>query len=225
MIAIVAFIPRQNCPDASPDHGPGCISSIRLASRNGSGQPHFLMRQATLSNRLRTQLFIATREALMLPTMTTSGWSSDWMWGISLIALSVVTHAAGLALIAIGLIKILGPINDSQLRLHRRFIFFSLVVGVTAVLLAVMHGIEASYWAISYVWLGALPDFRRAIYFSLQMATTLGGDVVQLEDHWKLMGPLEAISGMLLFGLSTAFLFAIMLRAWPFQQGMRGESG
>jgi hypothetical protein len=161
----------------------------------------------------------------MLPTIATAGWSSDWMWGISLIALSVVTHAAGLALIAIGLIKIFGPINDSRLRLHRRFIFFSLVIGLTAVLLALMHGIEASYWAIGYVWLGAVPDFRRAIYFSLQMATTLGADAVQPEEQWKLMGPLEAISGMLLFGLSTAFLFAIMQRAWPFPQEMRGVSG
>jgi hypothetical protein len=36
------------------------------------------------------------------------------------------------------------------------------------------------------------------------------------------MGPLEAIGGMSLFGLSTAFLFAVMLRAWPFPQMIRG---
>jgi hypothetical protein len=37
------------------------------------------------------------------------------------------------------------------------------------------------------------------------------------------MGPLEAVSGMMLFGLSTAFLLAIMQRIWPFPQTMRAD--
>jgi hypothetical protein len=158
----------------------------------------------------------------MLPAGTTVGWSDDWIWGISLIALSMVTHAAGLALISMSLAKCLGPVIVSHRHAHGRFIFFSVVVGVTSVLLALLHGIEASYWAAVYVWLGAVPDFRRAIFFSLQMVTTLGSSVVELGDRWKLMGPLEAIGGMLLFGLSTAFLFAVMLRVWPFPQTISG---
>lgn len=54
------------------------------------------------------------------------------------------------------------------------------------------------------------------MFFSLQMITTLGADVVFIDTRWKLMGPLEAMSGMLLFGLSTAFLLAVLQRAWPF---------
>ena len=159
----------------------------------------------------------------MLPAGTAGDWGDDWIWSISLIALSVVTHAAGLALIGITFVKCFGSMIASPWRTHRRFIFFSLSLGVMAVLLVLLHGIEASYWAVAYVWLGAAPDFRRAIYFSLQMATTLGGDVVQLGDRWKLMGPLEAVSGMMLFGLSTAFLLAIMQRIWPFPQTMRAD--
>jgi hypothetical protein len=160
----------------------------------------------------------------MLPAAATAGWSDDWMWGILLIALSVVTHAVGLALISIGLATVVGAMVESPRRAHRSFIVFSLVIGVAAVLLVLLHGLEASYWAITYVWLGAAPDFRRAIYFSLQMATTLGADVVRLGDRWRLMGPLEAISGMLLFGLSTAFLLAVMQRVWPFPQATRAGS-
>jgi hypothetical protein len=89
------------------------------------------------------------------------------------------------------------------------------VIGITALLLAVLHGLEASLWAVSYVWLGASPDFTNAVFFSLQMITTLGADIVSIEVRWKLMGPLEAMSGMLLFGLSTAFLPAVLQRAWP----------
>jgi hypothetical protein len=51
------------------------------------------------------------------------------------------------------------------------------------------------------------------VFFSLQMITTLGADVVFVDTRWKLMGPLEAMSGMLLFGLSTAFLLAVLQRA------------
>ena len=159
----------------------------------------------------------------MLPAATTVGWSDDWMWGLALIALSVVTHAAGLALIGVGLARVVGSMIETPSHIHRRFVLFSVVVGIASVLLAMLHGVEASYWAAAYVWLGAATDFRRAIYFSLQMVTTLGADVVLLEDRWKLMGPLEAISGMLLFGLSTAFLLAVMQRVWPFPRVMQAR--
>jgi hypothetical protein len=160
----------------------------------------------------------------MLPADATAGWSDDWMWAISLIGLSMVTHAIGLTLISMTLVRSLGPIIDSPWRAHRRLILFSFVVGVASVLLALLHGLEASYWAATYVWLGALPDYRHAIYYSLQMITTLGADAVQLRGRWALMGPLEAISGMLLFGVSTAFLFAVMQRVWPFPPAMSGAT-
>ena len=106
----------------------------------------------------------------MLPAATTVGWSDDWMWGLALIALSVVTHAAGLALIGVGLARVVGSMIETPSHAHRRLVLFS----VASVLLAMLHGVEASYWAAAYVWLGAATDFRRAIYFSLQMVTTLG---------------------------------------------------
>jgi hypothetical protein len=160
----------------------------------------------------------------MLPANTFAGWSNDWIWGILLITLSVATHAAGLALIGLSIAKSLGSAIDAPWRVHARFMLFTLVIAIAALLLALLHGLEASGWAAMYVWLGAAPDYRRAIYFSLQMLTTLGADAVQLGDRWKLMGPLEAISGMLLFGLSTAFLLAVMQRVWPFAQTMRGAA-
>jgi hypothetical protein len=46
---------------------------------------------------------------------------------------------------------------------------FPAVIGITALLLAVLHGLEASLSAVAYVWLGAAPDFTNAVFFSLQM--------------------------------------------------------
>jgi hypothetical protein len=59
---------------------------------------------------------------------------------------------------------------------------------------------------------GESSTFESAFYFSAENYTALGyGDIV-LSDRWRLLGPLEAINGLLLFGLSTAVMFAIMSR-------------
>jgi hypothetical protein len=66
------------------------------------------------------------------------------------------------------------------------------------------------YWA-----LGAVPDGKSALLYSLNAITTYGHAGVALEPRWQLMGALEALNGMLLFGLTTAFLYGILQRVWP----------
>ncbi len=76
----------------------------------------------------------------------------------------------------------------------------------------------ASYsiaWAVAYVALGARPDFASAMLYSLSAMTTFGHANIFLAEHWQLMGALEALNGMMLFGLTTAFLFAVLERHWP----------
>ena len=51
--------------------------------------------------------------------------------------------------------------------------------------------------------------------FSLNALTTYGHETVHLERRWQMMGALEALSGILAFGLTTAFLFFQMRRLWP----------
>jgi hypothetical protein len=96
---------------------------------------------------------------------------------------------------------------------HRNFIpKFALVIGSTALLATVLHGIESAIWAAAYRVLGALPDNRFATLYSLSAMTTHGHLNRYLKDQWQLMGALEALNGMLLFGLRTAFLFAMIQR-------------
>jgi len=92
---------------------------------------------------------------------------------------------------------------------------FALVIGGAALLASVLHGFEAGIWAAAYRFLGALPDNRSAMLYSLSAITTYGHANLYLKDHWQLMGALEALNGMLLFGLTTAFLFAMIQRVWP----------
>lgn len=51
--------------------------------------------------------------------------------------------------------------------------------------------------------------------YSLSALTSYGHADVFLKEKWQLMGALEALNGMLLFGLTTAFLFAMIQRVWP----------
>ena len=51
--------------------------------------------------------------------------------------------------------------------------------------------------------------------YSLGALTTYGHASIFLAEHWRMLGALEALNGMLLFGLTTAFLFAMIQEVWP----------
>ena len=138
-------------------------------------------------------------------------WTGDWAWSLPLIVLTVVIHVCGLALIGESVVKILGDSVD-----RRRFtIKFAIVMAVTSLLATILHGIEGAIWAAAYWFLAALPDARTAMLYSISAMTSYGHAALYLKDRWQMMGALEALNGMLLFGLTTAFLFAMIQRVWP----------
>ena len=83
---------------------------------------------------------------------------------------------------------------------------------IVSLLTAIAHLIQIGLWAIALLVVGEFSSFHLAFYCSAQNYTALGyGDMI-LSERWRMLGPLEAISGLLLFGLSTALMFAIMGR-------------
>jgi hypothetical protein len=81
-----------------------------------------------------------------------------------------------------------------------------------------LHLAEIAVWAACYEWLGAIPDLQSALYFSAVTYTTTGyGDVV-LPMDWRLVGGVEALTGILMCGWSTGFFFAILSRIYRAQQ-------
>ena len=143
-------------------------------------------------------------------------WSANWAWSLPLIVLSVVIHVIGL-LINEGVVRVLSGAMD-----RRHFNFkFAAVMGVTVLLATVLHGTQAAIWATVYWLLGALPDPKLAVLYSLSAMTSYGHASLFLEAQWQLMGALEALNGMLLFGLTTAFMFAMIQKVWPL--GSRGR--
>ena len=87
----------------------------------------------------------------------------------------------------------------------------AIVVLVTAFAF-IAHLIEIALWAKVLVICGEFERFGIAFYHSAVNYTTLGyGDVI-MTPSWRLLGPLEAAAGALMFGVSTAMIFAVIVR-------------
>lgn len=83
--------------------------------------------------------------------------------------------------------------------------------------LILMHLLEISIWALLYTWGHAFPDVRSAFYFSSVTYTTVGyGDLV-LPEMWRLVGGVEALTGILMCGWSTGFFFTVLSRIYHSQ--------
>ena len=153
------------------------------------------------------------QSVLSLQSATPGAWRANWAWGLPLIVLTVVIHVLGLGLLNVKAIQIFARPKAH----HRPFSVFVLVMGTMTLLASVLHGAEAAIWAVSYQLLGALPDYKSAMLYSMGAMTTFGHAGVYLEDRWQLMGAIEALSGWLVFGLTTAFLFGMIQKVWSLE--------
>jgi hypothetical protein len=135
-----------------------------------------------------------------------AAWDGNWAWSLPLILITVIFHVIGLVLINERVIR-------AQAFVARRGSFLvglSLVLGAATLVAIILHAVEAGIWAGVYQALGALPDSKSALLYSLSAMTTYGHEHFDLANHWQLMGALEALNGMILFGLTTAFLYGMI---------------
>jgi hypothetical protein len=135
-----------------------------------------------------------------------SAWNGNWAWSLPLIIITVIFHVIGLVFINERVIR-----ARRFLKSGRSFLMtFALILGLATLVAILLHAAEAAVWAGVYQALGALPDGRAAVLYSLSAMTTYGHEHLDLASHWQLMGSLEALNGMILFGLTTAFLFGMI---------------
>ena len=78
--------------------------------------------------------------------------------------------------------------------------------------LVLLHLAEIAVWALFYWWRKCLPDAESSFYFSGVTYTTLGYGDLLLPKEWRLVGPVEGLTGILMCGLSTGFFFAIVTK-------------
>lgn len=136
-------------------------------------------------------------------------WGANWAWGLPLVVITVMFHVFGLSRLRHRVSRTLAPATP-----HKTAFGFGVLMGTTTMMAAGLHGLEAGIWAAAYRLLGALPDSKSAMLYSLNAMTSYGHANLDLAKHWQLMGAIEALNGWLLFGLSTAFLFGMIERVW-----------
>jgi len=97
-----------------------------------------------------------------------------------------------------------------------------ILMGILLVLFA-GHLAQIAVWALLFMQLGEFEDLATAYYHSTVNFATLGyGDIV-MTDRWRLLGALQAASGVLMFGLSTSTLFAVMLQLFQRRSNRPGN--
>ena len=138
----------------------------------------------------------------------------SWPWGLSLIALTLAFHATAVVMMGIVTVKIRLRLETGGFYLWHLIPIMICMVTVIGLLLAGVLLIECGIWAAAYLWLGALDSPLDALLFSIDSMSTRGASGLTLQRHWQLMGALEAVNGMLLFGLSTAWLFTVGQAYW-----------
>ena len=86
-----------------------------------------------------------------------------------------------------------------------------IIVGATLVALAA-HMVAIAAWGLVFSLCGEFSQLAKAVYHSAMNYTTLGDSDKVMSPSWRLLAPLEAANAMLMFGISTAMLFAIVQR-------------
>jgi voltage-gated potassium channel Kch len=125
---------------------------------------------------------------------------SRLLFAFGLMALCVAIHAAGLGAALRWL--------DGSTPARTFWRLTRLLIGIAGWTIFV-HLIEITLWALFYTWKEGMPDLQSALYFSSVTYTTTGyGDLV-LPKEWRLVGGIEALTGILMCGWSTGFFFAI----------------
>jgi hypothetical protein len=132
--------------------------------------------------------------------------------GIGMIALTIIINVSGIVI----WLKYLGR-HLEHIRSHNIQPNLARAILSTSIVLLVIHLIQAFLWAVLYIVLpghSGLDNLHDALYFSIITITTLGYGDVTLNEQWQLLSGLESMIGIIVFGMSTAIIFAVVQKCW-----------
>jgi hypothetical protein len=128
----------------------------------------------------------------------------QYLVGSFVTAINIVVHAVVTVLV----IRVARATGQKS-ALHP-WLRLAAVMVATASVLIIAHTLEVIVWSAAYVLTNAAPEGADPVYFAFVNYTTLGyGDVIPTEA-WRLLGPMTAMNGVLMFGWSTAVLFEVL---------------
>ncbi len=123
-----------------------------------------------------------------------------------LVVVTTIIHIAGISLIAM-LLKT----HADHWRYRHPFVRAQ-KTGEVVLLMLFFSFLEIWVWAGIYLLVGAVEKMEAALYFSMVTFTTLGYGDVLLDERWRLMAVFEAANGIIIFGLTTAVVVAVVQR-------------
>src|SRR5262245_20731121 len=127
---------------------------------------------------------------------------------LALVAACVILQIAGMLLLIRWITRVRQVVESPSVR--RRG---GLLLGVF-VCIVLLHLFQIGLWAVVFWRAHELPNLETAVYFSITTYTTVGfGDVV-LGPGWRVLAGVEGLTGLVLVGWSTAFVFAIVNRMY-----------
>ena len=147
--------------------------------------------------------------------------SHEVLVGALLVVGTVAIHAVGTTLWLNVLVRLVPRIKG-----RLRGGYSVVLAGTTGLFLLFLHVCEVVLWAETYCLLPGLEGprtFPEALYFSFITFTTLGYGDVTIHGDWRLLSGIEAMNGILLFGWSTAMLFALVQHHWRIAYTSRRE--
>lgn len=135
--------------------------------------------------------------------------------GLSLIVLTIAIHTTAVVVMAFGLESRLRARADKHKVERLRTVPPTIGhISAVALILAAVHGLEGLLWALAYLGLGAFDSMTNASVYALATMTTFEIPGLTVPARFQMLSALQAVNGVLLFGISTAFLFAVIQAQW-----------
>ena len=125
------------------------------------------------------------------------------LFGGALCLVNIAIHAALMGWVVAVALRTAG----AAAKLHHRRRLMAIMVATVSVLMAA-HTVEVAVWSAGYWLIGMAPGSE--FYFAFVNYTTLGYGEILPPDDWRLIGPITAMSGVMLFGWSTAVIFEVL---------------
>lgn len=133
------------------------------------------------------------------------------LMGSGLLAVSSAIHVLAVVLSIPSFSTLSRHVPRGTRPLRRIIVFLLFAIGV----LLIAHTIQIWTWAVIFLLISDLPDLATSFYFATVTYTTLGyGDIVLGQDA-RLVATFCAITGLLTFGISTAFLIGVLGKVLP----------
>ena len=140
---------------------------------------------------------------------------ASWSVGLALIVLTIAIHSTAVVVTAFGLETRIQVRADKHTAQRLRAVPPTIAhISAVALVLAALHGLEGLLWALAYWGLGALDSVTDASVYALATMTTFEIPGLTVPARFQMLSALQAVNGVLLFGISTAFLFAVIQVQW-----------